>query len=573
MAKIRVAEEMTNEQLLKEFLRMRDELDTLSKKYDSLAKEHYDLKANYNDLKFQYDYLDAKYKQVIAAKYQTQRNTVVIDMPTLFDDLEEETLKLEQEQCEFVEVESYTKRKKAPKEKHVSYDHLERKVETLPIPKGEDICPECGAQMHIKKYEEKEELVVIPAQAYVRVTRIPVLECVECQAFHEDGSSTYRTVSHSFLYERSMCSPELLAYIMDMRYSAGLPLYALEKHFMKLSLEISRQNMCNWVLRSGKYLQPIYDLMKEDFLAYPINHADETPAQVLNEEGKPATSTSYMFVYHTPKWAKPIVLYDYQDSRSGDRAKEFLKGFKGILCTDAYSGYNKVENVSRALCNVHALRKFKEAYKLLPKGKARQNSEEAEAVRRYQEIFDLNNKAEERAAQKYSDQDKRFEYITKVRQRDIKPKFDSFLAWLESMEPKIGRYSMKNAINYVLNNRAGLALFLEDGRIDLGNNIAEISIRPFVTSRNRCKFYVSTTGADVSAKIYSIIITCEQNGINPYMYLMYLFETLPHTDLADQEALRKLLPYSEELPSYVKMMSKKEIRQVLEEEKKSQQES
>ena len=370
-----------------------------------------------------------------------------------------------------------------------------------------------------------------------------------------------------------MCSPELLAYIMDMRYSAGLPLYALEKHFMKLSLEISRQNMCNWVLRSGKYLQPIYDLMKEDFLAYPINHADETPAQVLNEEGKPATSTSYMFVYHTPKWAKPIVLYDYQDSRSGDRAKEFLKGFKGILCTDAYSGYNKVENVSRALCNVHALRKFKEAYKLLPKGKARQKSEEAEAVRRYQEIFDLNNKAEERAAQKYSDQDKRFEYITKVRQRDIKPKFDSFLTWLESMEPKIGRYSMKNAINYVLNNRAGLALFLEDGRIDLGNNIAEISIRPFVTSRNRCKFYVSTTGADVSAKIYSIIITCEQNGINPYMYLMYLFETLPHTDLADKEALRKLLPYSEELPSYVKMMSKKEIRQVLEEEKKSQQES
>ena len=132
-----------------------------------------------------------------------------------------------------------------------------------------------------------------------------------------------------------------------------------------------------------------------------------------------------------------------------------LKGFKGILCTDAYSGYNKVENVSRALCNVHALRKFKEAYKLLPKGKARQKSEEAEAVRRYQEIFDLNNKAEERAAQKYSDQDKRFEYITKVRQRDIKPKFDSFLTWLESIEPRIGRYS----VNYPDSKESLLPLF------------------------------------------------------------------------------------------------------------------
>ena len=132
---------------------------------------------------------------------------------------------------------------------------------------------------------------------------------------------------------------------------------------------------------------------------------------------------------------------------------------------------------------------------------------------------------------------------------------------------------MKMAINYVLNNREGLTLFLQDGRIDLGNNITEASVRPFAVSRSRCKFYVSTTGADVSAKIYSIIITCEQNGINPYMYLMHLFETLPHTDLTDQEALRKLLPYSEELPSYVKMMSKKEIRQVMEEVKKSQHQS
>ena len=144
------------------------------------------------------------------------------------------------------------------------------------------------------------------------------------------------------------------------------------------------------------------------------------------------------------------------------------------------------------------------------------------------------------------------------------------MSWLESIEPKIGRYTMKNAINYVLNNIRGLALFLEDGRIDMSDSITERAIRPFAVSRNRCKFYVSTTGADVSAKIYSIVITCEENGINPYMYLMYLFETLPHTDLTDKEALRKLLPYSDQLPSYVRMMSKNEVRQILEEEKKSQ---
>lgn len=127
---------------------------------------------------------------------------------------------------------------------------------------------------------------------------------------------------------------------------------------------------------------------------------------------------------------------------------------------------------------------------------------------------------------------------------------------------------MKDAIQYVLNNRKELTEFLNDGRIDISNNITEQSIRPFVTIRNRCRFYVSTTGADVSAKIYSMVITCEQNGINPYMYFMYLFETMPDMDLDDKEQLRKLLPYSDDLPEYTRTMSQKEMKQILKDQKK-----
>ena len=506
---------------------------------------------DYNDLKVQHSILNEKYKKQLAAKYSTQRNQCPYDQLSLFDDLEEEVLKIEQEECEYVEVEGYSKRKKAPKEKHLSYDNLERRVETLPIPEGEDICPECGSKMSIKKYEEKEELVVIPEQAYIRVTKIPVLECVNCQSVNEEGKSTYVEVSHpSFLFDRSKCSPELLAYIMDMKYSAGLPLYALEKHFQQYGIVIPRQNMCNWILKSGMYLQPLYDLMKEDLLKLPVIHADETYTQCLNKEGKPATSTSYMFVYRSPKWTDSIVLYDYQDSRKRENPKEFLKGFHGYLTTDAYGGYNKVENITRTMCNVHALRKFKDAYKLLPKGNERKKSEEAE----------------ERAAEKYSDPDKRMAYITKIRQTEIRPKFDAFLSWLEGL--RVGRHSMKEAIQYVLNNRKELTEFLNDGRIDISNNITERSIRPFVTIRSRCRFYVSTTGADVSAKIYSMVITCEQNGINPYMYFMYLFETMPDMDLDDKEQLRKLLPYSKKLPEYTRTMSQKEMKRILKDKKK-----
>lgn len=567
MAKIKLPEEMTKDEILAEYLNMRKLLDQLAKKDLELEKKFSDLQDSYNDLQLRYEILDVKYKMAIAAKYQAQKNKIIIDMPTLFDDVEEEALKVAEEECEYTEVDGYKKRKRRPKEKHISYDNLERRIETLDIPEGEDICPNCGSKMTLKKYEEKEELVIIPEQAYVRVTRIPVLECVNCQSINEEGKSTYVEVSHpSFLFERSKCSAELLAYIIDMKYSAGLPLYALEKHFQKIGVTIPRQNMCNWILKSIRYLEPIFNLMREDLLKLPVVHADETYTQCLNEEGKPATSTSYMFVYHSPKWTNSIVLYDYQDSRKGNNPKEFLEGYSGYLTTDAYAGYNKVENVTRTMCNVHALRKFKDAYKLLDKGKGRNASPEAEAIRRYQKIFELNTEAETRASVKHKDFDKRMEYITKIRQKEIKPKFEEFLSWLEGL--RTCGHSMNEAINYVLNNREGLTAFLNDGRIDISNNITEQSIRPFVTIRNRCKFYVSTTGADVSAKIYSLVITCEQNGINPYMYFMHLFQVMPNIDLDDKEQLRNLLPYSEQLPAFTKMLSKQEMKQILSEQKK-----
>ena len=571
---LRDIRDLTKEELIEQYLKMRSmldektkKLDEKSKKYDALNRDFFDLQTNYNDLQKQLKEEREKYLSVVSAKYQSQRNKIALDMPTLFDDVEDSVLKMEAEECEEVEIGPY-KRRRVPKKKHIDYSDLRREIEVLPVPEGEDICPNCGSKMQIKKYIDHEELVIIKPDAYVRVTRIPVMECVECQALNEDGTSTYVEVSHpNPLFPRSKCSAELLAYILDMKYSAGLPLYAIEKDFAKQGLIIPRQNMCNWVISSLRYLDPLFQLMKEELLSYSYIHADETTTQCLNEEGKPATSTSYMFVYHSSRLSKhKMTLYDYASSRSGDNAARFLEGYKGWITTDAYQGYNKVSNVQRSMCNVHALRNFKDAYKLLPKGKGRSTSEEAQAIKMYDEIFHLDNEAEKRATQKYSDVEKQAEYILKIRQRDIKPKFDVFLSWLEKVAPHCSRYKMSKAIHYVLNNRAGLTAFLSDGHLSMENQIAERAIRPFVVIRNRCKFYVSTTGADVSAKIYSLAITCEENGINPYMYFMHLFKEMPDMDLKDKDALRKLLPYSEELPHYTKTLSRKEIQKILSED-------
>lgn len=565
---VKSIDDMSKDELQKHYLKERElmfkKLQEMESKINELQKTIEDNEINIQDLKLELSITKEQLKQAISAKYQSQRNQVAIDMPTLFGDVEEEALKIEEIENEEQITVSEHKRNRKAKEKHVSYDDLPHEYETLPVPEGDDICDICGSKMHIKKYEERKELVYVPSRLYVKVIRIPVLECVECQSINEDGSSTYKTISHSNpIFPRSMVSPELLAYIIDMKYNNGLPLYTIEKMFERQNVVVPRQNMANWIINSMKYLEPLYNLMKEDLLKTQVLHADETTTQVLKEDGKLATSTSYMFVYRSNKYEKPIVLYDYRASRSGDGPKEFLDNYFGYTVTDAYDGYNKVDGIIRAMCNVHALRKFKDSYKLLPNTKARKTSDEALAIEKYDKIFQMEHKIEA-ASMKEPNFEKRIEYIQKMREMKLKPLFVKFFAWLKEIQPRnAGKYSMSLAINYTLNHQEELMRCIENGYIPLDNSSCERSIRPFVVIRNRCKFYVSPRGADASAKIYSIMITCIENKINPYMYFTHLFENLPNMDLTDINALRKLLPYSGELPDYTRILTQKEIKAIL----------
>ena len=158
------------------------------------------------------------------------------------------------------------------------------------------------------------------------------------------------------------------------------------------------------------------------------------------------------------------------------------------------------------------------------------------------------------------------EYITKRRKQELKPRFEKFLSWLEEITSQNkGKYAMSRAIQYTLNNKKGLMEFTNDAIIPHDNTSCERSIRPFVVIRNRCKFSVSVHGAQASAMIYSLVISCIENKQNPYMYFTHQFENLPSIDLENKEELRKYLPYSKEIPSYTRTLSKSEIKAILNE--------
>ncbi len=146
---------------------------------------------------------------------------------------------------------------------------------------------------------------------------------------------------------------------MYQKYSAALPLDRQERIFKDFGIELSKQNMANWIIKTSElWLEPFFERLKRELLKETFIQADENPLRVLTKDGKDSNSKSYMWLYKSGSFGKKIVLYEYTPSRSGKNAKKFLEGFKGFLQTDDYSGYNSVENVTRVGCFAHARRYY-----------------------------------------------------------------------------------------------------------------------------------------------------------------------------------------------------------------------
>jgi len=296
--------------------------------------------------------------------------------------------------------------------------------------------------------------------------------------------------------------------------------------------------MSNWLLKATEdWLEPLYDRMKEILCAGQVLHADETTLQVLHEPGKKPQSKSYMWLYRTGSDAhRPIVLYEYQPDRGKKRPQNFLKDFKGYLHADGYDGYHDLPaDIIVVGCWAHARRKFDEALKLLPE-KARPDSQVMEGIRRIGQLYRL-----EEEFRKLSREDN-FKERFEARQRRSKPLIDAFFNWCANVNP-MPKTPLGKAVQYCQGQCFWLEHFLLDGRLEIDNNRAERSIKPFVIGRKNWLFSNTPGGARASAVLYSVIETAKENGLNPFEYLTFVFRNAPNLRFAPATTER-LLPFA-----------------------------
>jgi transposase len=444
-----------------------------------------------------------------------------------------------------LETITYQRRKKHSR-REMNLEELPVEVVEHRLPEEERVCPCCGGPLHEMSTEVRQELKVIPAQVKVVKHVRYVYSCRRCER-EEITTPVVTAPIPAPVLPGSPVSPSLLAYIMTQKYGAGLPLYRQEQQFKGLGIDLSRQTMANWVLHGANtWLALIYDRLHEYLLKRDILHADETTLQVLQEPGREAATKSFLWLYRTGRDGPPIILYDYQTTRAGKHPRRFLAGFKGYLHVDGYAGYNELPDVTLVGCWAHARRKFDEALKALPEDKRNAAVAAREGLEYCNRLFAIEGELK----------DKTPEERYQIRQVRSKPVLDAFLAWLKTQKSRVlPKSTFGQAIYYCLGQWDKLVAFLQDGRLELDNNRSERSIKPFVIGRKNWLFANTPRGAKASAITYSIIETAKENGLNPFHYLIYLFEKLPNLDLKDKNALDQLLPWSETLPPVCRMNS------------------
>jgi len=452
------------------------------------------------------------------------------DRQLCFEDLEVAVAEVEEQKTR---LKDDAPKKKAKKPK--------RNLGNLPedLPRIENIiepdsifCP-CGCGEMVRIGEDRtERLDIVPAQLRVLVTIRPKYACPACKG----GVTQAKTPPH--LIEGALPTEGAIAHVLVSKYADHLPLYRQSQIYNRSGLDLHRSTLAGWVGKASFHLTPVVDRLAEHLKQSTKLFMDETTAPVLDPgRGKAKTGYLWALARDDRSWGgedPPGVVYFYADGRAGKHAEEFLKGFKGILQVDAYSGYNRLTKDTRAdgaltlaYCWAHARRKLKEVHDSDASPIA------AEGLRRIAEFYKI--EAEIRGTspgQRLS-----------ARLSRTKPLMDDFDTWLREQLARVsGKSRLGEKLRYINSHWDGLQIFLTDGRVEIDSNAVERTIRPIALNRKNALFAGHDEGGKNWGRIASLIETCKLNGIEPFAYLKATLEAIAAGHPASQ--IDDLMPWA-----------------------------
>jgi len=390
-------------------------------------------------------------------------------------------------------------------------EHLPRTRVVYPAPSA---CPCCGGGLRKLGEVVTESLERMPARWFVIQHVREKVSCRSCEAITE-APAPFHPIA------RGRAGPNLLAEVVFAKYGLHLPLHRQSERFAREGVPIEVSTLADWVGAVSVSLTPLVEAIKAHVLAASRIHADDTPVPVL-AKGKTKTGRLWTVVRDDRPFGgqdPPAAVYFYSPDRRGEHAQTFLRGYRGILQADAFSGFGQLYEPGRlggaateAACWAHARRKFFEIADLKKAPIA------IEAVRRIDALF-----ATEREINGLSADERR-----RRRTEQSRPLVSELEAWLREIRSRLSsKAETAKAIDYLLKRWPAFTRFLEDGRICLSNNAAERALRGIAVGRRNWTFAGSDAGGRRAAAIYTLIETAKLNDVDPRAWLADVLKRLP----------------------------------------------
>jgi len=446
----------------------------------------------------------------------------------------------EQAQTQTVKAHARLKRKSGDKARLIA--DIPREVVECVL-NAEEVCDVCSSPLQvIGKKSVRTELEYIPAKIKVIEYIQHIFKCSTCGTTDDYPDAVFKKAPvPAPVMSRSLASATSVAWIMYQKYAMAVPLYRQEKEWLRMGIDLTRSTMSNWVIQcAASWLKPMYERMREKLITYDIVMSDETTIQCNKEEGRKASSKSYFWLHRNGQYeTTPVILFQYTRTRAGENARKFLDDFSGYHISDAYAGYEKVENITRCLCWSHLRRYYLEAIPLNSSKKEIPGSAGAKGRAYCNKLFALEKQWKELPHEERKQ--KRLEQSI--------PVLNAFFAWAENVSTN--QEPLKKAIKYTMNHREYFTNFLMDGRIPISNNRSEISMKAVAVARKNFLFSDTPQGAEASALVFSIIETAKANGLDPYEYLVHILRSLPNLDFYNKpDSLDSHMPWSDTLPEF-----------------------
>lgn len=542
-----------------EFKKQYDKLDT-NQLMDLMYKMYL---ANYS--------LTEKISSTNRRLYGSTSEQVSFEQVSLFNEAEVVVDDAKPEEMEEPEIKTVKEKKQAKPKKHRKDHMLDLPTEREDIYPESDTCEICGTKMKEMKPEIIRILEYIPPKYIIKMIYCHKFVCPKCSKEEEKLviHEVEKDKKPARLIENSLASPELVAHLAYEKYILGVPFDRIAKNLGNKGIPLSKQYICNIVLRVGEdYLKTMTKYMEHDMRKCRVLSLDETTLEVLEHKKNEGRNNCYIWGVLTGKFEpKQMGMFYYNKTREHDFVKTMLgDDYTGIIQTDGYQAYSKYKPAQMKVgCMAHARRKFFDAlvsnakiyaaFKKAGKNKAEQKKV-LDQYPRFADIFKMIALMDElfKIEKELKKEQAEPERIKEVRNKEaakIMDKIYSHNQYLQNHYLQTGK--LGKATNYLDNQWEYLMNYLKDGEVSLDNNLIEREgMKTIALSRRNFLFADTERGATISGYYFSIFISAKLNKLKPEKYLSYALKELSTYGLHD-DVIERVLPYSGQLPKELKI--------------------